>query len=135
MVFALLCAFLISINPITASAAYAHTHLYTEIVFPVQVEHPHEVTLRCSCGATKETAQLMANCSICRDGELTASNSVEERFIFFYLDGDQGIGVPIPAPVDCRVSYTNQHKYQISMIYDYPPFVSFNSRVAVSASI
>lgn len=124
----LLCAMIISLSSMYVSAAETHTHLYIP-QGTTPVLHPHKVTSICECGATQESYQLRVTCTSCRANEKIATNTVRSTKVFVYLDGDAGMGVPITAPIDCVVTYTNNYDYPFSMTYNYPPFASFSSKV------
>lgn len=124
----LLCAMVISFSSIYVSAAETHTHLFMP-TGTSSVLHPHKVTSECSCGATQVSYLLKNTCSTCRANEKVATNTVRSTKVFVYLDGDAGFGLPITAPIDCVVTYTNYYDYPFSMTYNYPPFASFASIV------
>lgn len=124
----LMCAMILSLSPFCVNAVGTHTHIFVPKPGS-SFTHPHKVILECQCGATQVTYQLKVNCSACRANEKIATNTVRSTKVFIYFDGDAGIGVPISAPIECVVTYTNHYNYPFSMEYNYPPFASFASIV------
>ncbi len=124
----LLCAFIISFSTFQVSAAEEHIHLFVPSPLST-LTHPHKTVSECECGATQTTYPLHATCSTCRANEMIATNTVRSTKVFVYLDGDAGFGIPVTAPIDCVVTYTNYYDYPFSMMYNYPPFASFLSIV------
>lgn len=120
---------------IPASATSGHTHLYTQQVGSPQTAHPHKTTWKCECGATRITYPLVSTCSSCTSGAKTKTNTAKKTFVFVYIDGDNGIGVPISATADCYVAYSNFCSFPFSMTYNYPAFASFSSIVKSYATI
>ena len=130
----LICALCACILPAPVSAATLHTHFFEQVGL-AQAAHPHKINWACECGATKVTYPLKSTCSTCRANEKTATKTVHRNFVFVYVDGDNGMGVPITAAADCYVQYTNYYAYPFSMTYNYPPFASFSSIVNSYATI
>ncbi len=120
---------------ISASAASSHTHSYTQQVGSPQTSHPHKTTWKCECGATSTTYPLASTCSSCTSGAKTKINTAKKTFVFVYIDGDNGIGVPVSATADCYVEYSNYCSFPFSMTYNYPAFASFSSIVKSYATI
>ena len=134
VILALICALIICSTPIPASASSTHTHVYKQTGV-AQTAHPHKINWVCECGATQVTYPLKATCSTCTADAKNATNTAKDTFIFVYLDGDNGMGVPISATADCYVEYTNYCSFPFSMTYNYPAFASFSSVVKSYSTI
>lgn len=114
--------------PLSAEASDSHVHSYKP--YSSSSIHPHPATVKCDCGDTITSYSLNRNCSTCCAGQKTATNTVQEEKVFFYVDGDNGAGALIPAVVTCTVEYNNLYNYPASsMTYSFPPFASFASSV------
>ncbi len=98
-------------------------------------DHPHERYWRCECGETQVTYPFEPYCSTCTGEIKTATKTESKAYVFVYLDGDAGMGVPIFATADCHVEYTNRYSFPFSMIYNYPAFASYSSVVRSYADI
>lgn len=111
------------------------THNYLD---DLQEEHPHTVNKVCRCGDSYLVKHAITKfCTSCSANSKTATATASANGVLSYIDGDQGLGTAVPVPVTMYVKYTNEYKYpttDMTPAYsDYPEFVSFLSKVEVTA--
>lgn len=118
----------------TISISAANTHRHIPPADPIVSKHPHTVTYFCDqCDRNITSNVIYANCGSCKMNSSTAKNTAEDTFVFVYLDGDAGMGVPITAAVPCSLTYTNVYQISTSPDEFAPPFYILGINVRASA--
>lgn len=122
----------------TYTATQSHQHTWMPVGF-IPRTHPHTTKVSCQCGDTRYNCVLLtgvpADCNLCKSNTKTASSSTKKSGVLVYIDGDQGLGLPITVPVVLVTQYTNKYNYPNVDVPGegiWPAFSSFYSFVSAS---
>lgn len=71
-----------------------------------EAAHPHYRTYECFCGTTKIDTWFDPSCTGCTGPVYYSTDSTDSSAVLLYLDGDQGMGIPVAVRVDFN-TYSN----------------------------
>ena len=105
-----------------------HTHVY-ETTPGSSTTHPHEITMRCDCGATQTSYDIRITCDICMADGGCATNTEMATKVFSGLDSDNDFSIPTIYPTECYVEYTNYFIKPVSTLTNFPKFATYASSI------